>query len=60
MSFRSQVAALFPLARSLTLLSFAILFLSYYNDPNPVIGACTLVFGAMAIVAIIITPTEKS
>ncbi len=61
MTFKQKVAAHFPLARSLTILVFAILAMGYNNDPEPdfVVGVLVLVFGAFAITSIFLTPTTK-
>lgn len=61
MTFKQKVAAMFPTVRSLTLLVFAILALGYNNDPERdfVVGVLVLVFGGLAIVSIVLTPTTK-
>jgi len=60
-TFKQKVAAMFPTVRSLTLLVFAILALGYNNDPERdfVVGVLVLVFGGLAIVSIVLTPTTK-
>jgi len=59
MTFKQRVTEYVPFARSASLLSFAILFASYYNDPNDVVGTCMLACGTTSIVAIFLTPTNN-
>jgi hypothetical protein len=59
-TFKQRVAAYFPLALSASLMFFAILFLSFNYDHDPLVGGLMGVFGVLTIVGIAFSPnTEK-
>lgn len=61
MTFKKRIAAHFPLARSIAIWVFAVLFMGYINDPEPdfVVGVLVLVFGVFSIIGVLLTPTTK-